>query len=91
MMIRIEATMKHGDKVGIVALAIYLLGVFLLCAMWIWVNSPIWHLEVLGFWLLGGGCIISLYAAIRGSRWWLLVPTYLLCLWLLLATSKHAG
>jgi hypothetical protein len=66
--------MKHGDKIGVGALAIHLLGALLLCAMWIWVDSPIRHLEMFAFCLLWGGFLISFYAAIRGSRWWLLLP-----------------
>jgi hypothetical protein len=83
--------MKHGDKVGIGALAIYLLGALLLWAGLIWVDSPIQHLETFAFCLLYGGFFISFYAAIRGSRWWLLLPILSLCFWLWLATSKYAG
>jgi hypothetical protein len=86
-------TMKHGDKVGIGALAIFLLGALPLCAMGIWLNSPIWHwhLETPAFCLLWSGFFISIYAGFRGSRWWFLLPASLVCFWLWLATSKYAG
>jgi hypothetical protein len=83
--------MKHGDKVGVFALVIYLAGALLLCAMLIWVDSSIQRLEMFAFCLLWGGFFIAFYAAVRGSRWWLLLPLSLLCFWIWLATSKYAG
>ncbi len=83
--------MRHGDKVGIGALASYLLGALLLCVIGTWMDSPIPHLEMFAFCLLWGGFFISFYAAIRGSRWWLLLPKSSACFWLWLATSKYAG
>ena len=83
--------MRNGDKVGIFALAIYSVGALLLCAGLVWVNSPINRMEMPAFCLLWGGFFIAFYAAIRGSRWWLLLPTSLICFWLWLATSKYAG
>jgi hypothetical protein len=91
MIVRLRPVMRHGDKVGIGALAIFLLGAVLLGAMLIWVDSPIQHLETLAFCLLWGGFLTSFYAAIRGSRWWLLLPASVICIWLLLANSKYAG
>ena len=87
----IQHNMKHGDKVGVGALSIYLLGALLLCAMGIWLDSPLQHLEMFAFCLLWAGFLISFYAAIRGSRWWLLLPLSTVCFWLWVATSKYAG
>jgi hypothetical protein len=83
--------MKHGDKVGIGALASYLLGAALLCVLLKWVNSPIRFLETPAFCLLYGGFFVSFYAGIRGSRWWFLLPAFSICLWLWIANSKFAG
>ncbi len=83
--------MKHGNKVGLVALAMYLLGAVLLSAMLIWVDSPIRQFEIFAFCLVWGGFLISFYAAVRGSWLWLLLPLSYIGLWLLVATSKYAG
>jgi hypothetical protein len=82
--------MKHGDKVGVGALAMYLLGALLLCAISMGGLSLPALVDV-AFCLLWGGFFVSFYAAIRGSRWWLLLPISSVCFFLWLATSKYAG
>ena len=78
--------MKIGDKVGIAALAAYLLGALLLRILWVWIGFPRkWETPVLaiGMCLVGAGFFASFYAAIKGSRWWLMIPlsviTFVVC------------
>ncbi|HKO19581.1 MAG TPA: hypothetical protein VJU82_11920 [Acidobacteriaceae bacterium] len=69
--------MKTGDKVGIAALGAYLVGALLLRMLWVWMGFPReWETLVLAIamCLVGAGFFASFYAAIKGSRWWLMIP-----------------
>jgi hypothetical protein len=76
--------MKNGNKVGIVASILLAVAAGLVFLPYD--ASPF---ETASLLLQGLAILLLVYAGVRGSRWWLLVPVGLIALWIWALSRGH--